>query len=83
MVSINAAEQAGIVTFLLVFLTNLGAAFGLAGGAYPSGPVVVVGLITAGVAGLLAYAHVAGISLPTGTTGQASTTGATPPPKTP
>jgi hypothetical protein len=78
---INSAEQAGIVTFSLVLLTNLAAVFGVSGGTWPSGVAVVVGLISAGVAGLLAYIHVAGISVPT--TNAASATGTLPPPKTP
>ena len=75
---LNSAEQAGIVTFLLVLLTNLAAVFGVSGGTWPNGVAVVVGLISAGVAGLLAYIHVAGIPVPT--TNATSTTGATPPP---
>jgi len=62
---INSAEQAGVVTFLLVWLTALGGLFAQANGSWPTSVGYVSSAITAGVAGLLAYLHVAGLPVPT------------------
>jgi hypothetical protein len=81
MSSFSPAFDAGILSFLFVWLTALAGAFATAGGSWPSGVVVVVGLITAGVAGIVAYAHVQGVILPTSNAGATSTVAG--PPKTP
>jgi hypothetical protein len=77
---ISPAEQAGFLTFLFTWLVSLGGAFAVAGGSWPSGAVVVVGLISAAIAGIVAYAHVAGVQLPTANAGAPSTVAG--PPKT-
>lgn len=60
----NKSESTGFVVFLFTWLTALGSAFAAAAGSFPSSVTVVYTLITAGVAGVSAYAVSAGIALP-------------------
>lgn len=78
---ISPADQAGIVTFALTFLIAAGALVGAGSGALPSLGYWLAALISAAMAGLLAYIHAAGISV--STPSAAATPASTRPPGNP